>query len=243
MFFDEKIVRLSGCYQANDTARPRPAQAPTRAEAGLPEKGFVFASFNNSYKFRPESFDVWMRLLRAVEGSLLWLSSSNPAAMRNLQREAQARGVDPGRLVFAPFIPKPADHLARLKLVDLFLDTFPFNAHSTAMDALVAGVPLLTLAGRSFAGRVAASLNVAAGLPEMVTYSVNDYEFLALKLARDPGALGAVRAKLAGTRASAALFDTARYTRNLEAAYATMVERYRRGDAPDSFTVDRPAAP
>jgi predicted O-linked N-acetylglucosamine transferase (SPINDLY family) len=239
-YYSEHIARLPDAYLPYDSKRAPAPAAPTRAQAGLPRNGFVFASFNNSYKFRPESFDIWMRLLRSVEDSVLWLSAMNPEATRNLAREAQARGVDPARLVFAPFMPSPADHLARLSLADLFLDTFPFNAHTTAMDALVAGVPLLTFSGQSFAGRVAASLNIAAGLSEMVTYSVNDYEFLALKLARDQAALGAIRAKLGRNRSTSPLFDTAGYTRNLEAAYATMYERYRRGDAPDSFTVDSP---
>jgi predicted O-linked N-acetylglucosamine transferase (SPINDLY family) len=239
--YSEHVARLPDTYLPYDAKRAPAPATPTRAQAGLPPSGFVFASFNNSYKFRPESFDVWMRLLRSIEGSAIWLPASNPAAMRNLEREAQARGVDPARLVFAPFVPSPADHLARLSLADLFLDTFPFNAHTTAMDALVAGVPLLTFAGQSFAGRVAASLNIAAGLPEMVTHSVNDYEFLAFKLARDPAALRAIRTKLERNRSNSALFDTASYTRNLETAYATMHERYRRGDAPESFTVDSPS--
>src|SRR5215831_12089026 len=166
--YTESVARLPGSYLPYDSKRAPTAAAPTRLGAGLPETGFVFASFNNSYKFRPESFDVWMRLLRAVEGSVLWLSATNAPAMRNVQREAEARGVGANRLVFAPFMPKPESYLARLKLADLFLDTFPFNAHSTAMDALAAGVPLITVLGQSFAGRVAASLNTAAGLSEMI---------------------------------------------------------------------------
>jgi protein O-GlcNAc transferase len=236
--YREHIARLPDTYLPYDSKRAPAPAAPTRVQAGLPPSGFVFASFNNSYKFRPESFDVWMRLLRSVGDSVLWLSASNPAAMRNLRQEAQARGVDPARLIFAPFVPSPADHLARLSLADLFLDTFPFTAHTTAMDALAACVPLLTFAGQSFAGRVAASLNMAAGLSEMVTYSVNDYEFLALKLARDQAALGAIRTKLVRNRSTSPLFNTARYTRNLEAAFAAMYARYRRGDAPESFAVD-----
>jgi len=243
-YYAENVARLPDTYLPYDWKRSGAAAAvPTRAQAGLPPSGFVFASFNNSYKFFPESYDIWMRLLRSVEKSVLWLPASNPAAMRNLQCEAEARGVDPERLVFAPFVPKPEDYLARLTLADLFLDTFPFNAHSTAMDALVAGVPLITCAGQSFAGRVAASLNSAVGVPEMTVYSINDYEFLALKLARDPAVLAAIRAKLARNRSTSPLFDTARYTRNLEAAFANMYARYRRGDAPDSFAVDSARTP
>jgi predicted O-linked N-acetylglucosamine transferase (SPINDLY family) len=224
--YSEDIVYLPDCYLPTDSKR-RIANAPTRDEAGLPETGFVFASFNNSYKFSPELFDIWMRLLRAVDGSVLWLSSVNAAAARNLKREAQARGVDADRLVFAPFLARSEDHLARLSLADLFLDTLPYNAHATAADALWAGVPLVTAAGRTFAGRVAASLLQAGGLTELIAESLEAYEPLALKLARDPLALAAVKAKLAANRETNALFDTASFTRNLEAAYLTLWEHFQ----------------
>jgi predicted O-linked N-acetylglucosamine transferase (SPINDLY family) len=224
--YSEDIVYLPDCYLPTDSKR-RIAKAPTRDEAGLPETGFVFASFNNSYKFSPELFDIWMRLLRAVDGSVLWLSSVNAAAARNLKREAQARGVDADRLVFAPFLARSEDHLARLSLADLFLDTLPYNAHATAADALWAGVPLVTAAGRTFAGRVAASLLQAGGLTELIAESLEAYEPLALKLARDPLALAAVKAKLAANRETNALFDTASFTRNLEAAYLTLWEHFQ----------------
>ena len=198
--------------------------APSRREAGLPENAFVFCSFNNGSKFRPEIFDVWMRLLKAVPESVLWLPEGDAAAMRNLRAETQTRGVETSRLVFAPFAAKPEDHLARLKCADLFLDTLPYNAHATACDALWAGLPLLTCMGQSFAGRVAASLLQAAGLPELTTQTLADYEALALKLAREPETLRAVREKLARNRDLYPLFDTRRFTRNLEALFAGMRE-------------------
>jgi predicted O-linked N-acetylglucosamine transferase (SPINDLY family) len=222
--YSESIVYLADSFFPTDSKR-RIANAPTRHEAGLPETGFVFASFNNSYKFSPELFDIWMRLLSAIEGSVLWLSSVNPAAARNLKREAEARGVDADRLIFAPFLARSEDHLARLSLADLFLDTLPYNAHATAADALWAGVPLVTVAGSTFAGRVAASLLQAVGLTELITESLEAYETLALKLARDASALAVVKAKLAANRETHALFDTANFTRNLEAAYLTLWER------------------
>jgi predicted O-linked N-acetylglucosamine transferase (SPINDLY family) len=166
-----------------------------------------------------------MGLLGAVRGAVLWLPKSNAAAMENLSREAQAKGVDPKRLVFAPFVPDSGDHLARLSLADLFLDTLPYNAHSTAMDALQAGLPILTMAGETFAGRVAASLLNAAGLPELITHSLREYEELALRIARDPSLAAELKAKLAASKSACAAFDTARYTRNLEAAYLKMLER------------------
>jgi predicted O-linked N-acetylglucosamine transferase (SPINDLY family) len=205
------------------------ASTPTRTDAGLPETGFVFACFNNSYKFNPETFDIWMRLLKAVDGGVLWLSEPNAAAKSNLRREAETRGVSPERLVFAPFLPTLDDHLARLKLADLFLDTLPYNAHTTASDALKMGVPVLTVPGETFAGRVAASLLQAVGLPELIAPSRSEYEALALKLAREPEALNRLRTKLARARETSPLFDTARYTRHLEAAFTVMHERLQQG--------------
>jgi predicted O-linked N-acetylglucosamine transferase (SPINDLY family) len=245
-FYSERIVHLPDTYMPNDSARPIAEHAPTRAQAGLPQDGFVFCSFNNAYKFSPEIFDIWMRLLHAVENSVLWLPQGNEAAARNLKREAEARGIGADRLRFAPFLPNGDEHLARLRLADLFLDTLPFNAHSTAADALWAGLPLLTSTGGSFAGRVATSLLQAVGLPEMATQSLEAYEALALKLAREPAFLAAIREKLARNRRTHPLFDTKRYTRHLEAAYSEMWERHQRGEAPASFAVDRlptPGAP
>jgi len=240
--YAEKVVTLDGSYLPSDGTRPIATRTPSRAEAGLPERGFVFASFNNAYKFTPSMFDIWMRLLSSVEGSVLWLPRHHPAAVRNLMREAEARGVAAARLVFAPPVAGSAEHLARLRLADLFLDTLPYNAHSTANDALWAGLPILTCAGHSFAGRVAASLLQAIGLPELIADSLSGYEALALKLARDKSALASVRARLAKNRETSPLFDTARTTRNLEAAFTSMWERHQRGEPPAEFAVERAAA-
>ena len=225
--YSESVIHLPDTYLPADSTRAIAGHKPTRTQAGLPEDGFVFCSFNNSYKFTPEMFDVWMRLLESVEGSVLWLPQTNAAAVRNLRAEAAKRGISERRLVFAPFLRDGQDHLARLSLADLFVDTLPYNAHSTAVDALWAGVPLLTLQGAAFAGRVAASALTAAGLSELIVSSLDAYEALALKLAREPQTLAALRAKLGHARGRCALFDTARYTRNLEAAYLTMWEQRR----------------
>jgi predicted O-linked N-acetylglucosamine transferase (SPINDLY family) len=197
----------------------------------------VFASFNNAYKFNAPVFAIWMRLLRAIPESVLWLPTANVAAMRNLRHQAQESGVEPDRIVFAPRLPSAEDHLARLKLADLFLDTFPYNAHTTASDALWAGLPVLTRQGESFASRVAASLLRVAGLPELITNDAGAYERKALELASDRTGLGALRARLAANRERCVLFDTARFTRNLEAAYSQMWQRSQRGEPPASFAV------
>jgi predicted O-linked N-acetylglucosamine transferase (SPINDLY family) len=240
-YYAEKVAYLPDSYMPHDFARRIAAHTPRRSELGLPENGFVFASFNNSYKFAPAMFDVWMRLLHAVEGSVLWLPNANPTAVRNLQREAHARGVLSERIVFAPHVPAGEDHLARLGSADLFLDTLPYNAHSTAMDALWAGLPILTVKGESFASRVAASLLTAAGLPELIVDSLDAYETLALDLARDRAALAALKEKLRHGRDSCALFDTARFTRNLEAALGMMWERTQKGELPAAFLIEDPA--
>ena len=238
--YSEKVVCLPDSYQVNDTRRRIAERTPTRAEAGLPERGFVFCCFNNSYKLTPTFFDIWMRLLQRVERSVLWLLQGGGATERNLRREAQARGVDAGRLVFAPRL-KLEEHLARHRLADLFLDTLPYNAHTTASDALWAGLPVVTCAGTTFAGRVAGSLLRAVGLPELVTHTLADYEALALRLATDGERFAKVKAKLARNRLTAPLFDTERFRRHIEAAYTAMWEIHRRGEAPRPFTVG-PAA-
>jgi tetratricopeptide (TPR) repeat protein/glycosyltransferase involved in cell wall biosynthesis len=235
-FYTEKIVHLPESYQVNDSKRKIGEGAPTRREARLPDNGFVFCCFNNNYKITAPVFDVWMRLLGAVDNSVLWLLRSNEAAERNLRKEAAARGIDPTRLVFAESRPLD-EHLARHRLADLFLDTLPYNAHTTASDALWAGLPVLTCAGRAFAGRVAASLLTAVGVAELVTDSLEAYEALALRLARDPSLLGGLRAKLAQNRLTHPLFDTDRFRRHIEAAYVTMWEIWQRGESPRSFSV------
>ncbi len=235
--FVERIVRLPDSFQVNDRRRAIAATTPSRAEAGLPETGFVFCCFNTIWKITPAVFDVWMRLLAGLPGSVLWLSQAGPVAAANLRRAAEARGVDPSRLIFAPRLATGADHLARHRLAGLFLDTLPYNAHTTTSDALWAGLPVVTCQGGSFVGRVASSLLTAVGLPEMVTTTLADYEALAGTLAHDPARLDAVRAKLARNRDTAPLFDSPRFTRHLEAAYTTMWERWQRGEAPESFSV------
>ena len=235
--FSESIAYLPDTYLPTDASRRVAELTPTRSEAGLPDRGFIFCSFNNSYKFSPEIFGIWMQLLRGMDKSVLWLPQANEDATRNLRREAASRGIDERRLVFAPFLPWAEAHLARLRLADLFLDTLPYNAHTTAADALWAGLPVLTASGTSFAGRVAASLLRAVGLPEMIARSLEEYESTALNLARDPAALAALKAKLKHNRDTNALFDTSRFTRNLESAYANMWQRAKNGAAPADFAV------
>jgi protein O-GlcNAc transferase len=235
-FYREKIVHLPHCYQPNDTKRLIANISPMRAECGLPDEGFVFCSFNNSYKITPVFFEIWMRLLKAVPGSVLWLLETNILVKDNLRRESAARGVDSNRLVFAPRLSSP-EHLARHRLADLFLDTLPYNAHTTASDALWAGLPVLTCAGETFAGRVAASLLHAAGMPELVTHSLADYEAMGLRLARDRELLRGLRHKLLGNRLSAPVFDIARYTRAYEAALIQMWETWANGLDAQGFAI------
>ena len=239
--YAEKIVQLSDSYQVNDRQRDIAAHTPTRAEAGLPDAGFVFCCFNNNYKITAAMFDLWMRLLADVPGSVLWLLRETADAETNLRREAKARGVDPARLVFAGRL-KLDEHLARHRLADVFLDTLPYNAHTTASDALWAGLPVLTCQGQAFASRVAGSLLNAVGLPELVTHSLADYEALARRLATDAALLGALRAKLAQNRDTHALFNTDRFRRHIEAAYVRMWEIWQRGEAPQNFAVEASAS-
>ena len=235
--YAERIAYLPHSYQVNDRQRPLPAARPARAACGLPEEGFVFACFNASYKITPEMFSIWMRLLLQVEGSVLWLFESNAWAARNLRAEAAARGVAPERLVFAGRLPLAA-HLAGIGAADVFLAPLPYNAHTTASDALWAGLPVLTTPGRSFASRVGASLLRAVGMEELIAASPAEYERLALALARDPARLAALRQRLVAARPTAPLFDTPAFTRHLEAAYAHMWQLYREGKPPETFAVD-----
>src|SRR5271169_4298887 len=236
IYYSEKVVYLPHTYLPGDNKRVIAARVPSRSEENLPDAGFVFVCFNDPYKVGPETFDVWMRLLRAIEGSVLWFRCTNIAMMHNIRREADAREVAAERLVFAPRR-APAQHLARHRLADLFLDTLPYNAHTTASDALWAGLPVVTCSGDSFPGRVAASLLHAIGLPELVTASLAEYEALALKLARNPDWLAAIRTKLLRNRDTEPPFDTARITRDLETAYTTMWKRMQRGEPPESLSV------
>lgn len=234
--FTENVVRLAHCYQANDDRRPIVPDTLGRIGWGLPATGFVFACFNQCYKISPAEWDVWMGLLRDVEGSVLWLLRTNPWAEANLLREAAARCVPAGRIVFAPPVPH-AEHLGRLVHADLFLDTFAVNAHTTASDALWAGLPVLTLAGRQFAARVAASLVSAAGLPELAVDHVEEYRRTAQALATDPARLATLRARLAENRLRCALFDTAGLTRRVEHAFTEMQRRQVEGLPPAPFDV------
>ena len=225
-FFSEKLVLLPDCYQPNDRKQKAAERVPTRAEAKLPEDAFVFAAFNRLAKITPPVFDVWMRIMRQEPGSVLWLLRDNKFAEKNLLREAEARGITGERLVFADRASLP-EHLARFQLADLFLDTFPYSAHTTASDALRVAVPVLTRAGQGFASRVAASLLHAIGAPELITHSIEEYEALAVALARDPARLKQIRSRIADNRERYPLFDTPKFCRNIEQAYIGM---YRNED-------------
>ena len=238
--FSECIVRLPDTFQPNDSQRAISPAAPTRASQGLPENGFVFCCHNDTYKVLPGMFDIWMRLLAQVPGSVLWLVCNDEDARANLREQAARRGIDGGRLVFAGRCAY-GDYLARYRLADLFLDTLPFNAGTTASDALWAGLPVLTQTGRSFAGRMAASLLHAVGLPELVTQTADEYEALALRLATHAQELAALRQRLNQQGRASALFDTARLTRHLEQALLTMCQRQQQGLPPQGFDV--PALP
>ncbi len=235
-FFTEQLVHLPGCYQVNDSQREIAPHTPSRAECGLPEEGFVFCCFNNIYKITPVIFAVWMRLLKALPGSVLWLLEGNRFAPANLRREARAAGVAEERLVFAPRRPLP-DHLARHRAADLFLDCFPYNAHTTASDALWAGCPLLTITGETFISRVAGSLLRTMGLPDLITTSLEEYQANALRLAHNPDLLADVRGRLEANRQPCGLFDGARFARNLEKAYVKMQEIHVSGEKPRPFAV------
>lgn len=230
-FYSEKIAQLPGCYQCNDGTRPIP-RPPSRSSQGLPEDGFVFCAFNQPYKISPEVFDVWCRLLNAVPGSVLWLLAWNKDAPIALRREAQARGVDPSRIIFAPSVPQ-SEHLDRIGCADIFLDTWPCNAHTTASDALWAGLPVLTLSGRTFASRVAGSLMRAVGLPELVCDDVAGYEGLARELASDRGRLEQLRARVRDARHTSSLFDGTVTARGLELVFERMWERALSGQSPE----------
>jgi protein O-GlcNAc transferase len=235
--YAEKIVHLPHCYLPSDSQRSIASHLPSRTEAGLPDRGFVFCCFNNSFKITPDLFAIWMRLLGQVEGSVLWLREDNATARVNLQREARQRGIAPDRLIFAGRVPEMADHLARYRLADLFLDTLYFNAHATASDALWAGLPVLTCRGNTFAGRVAASLLTSLGLSALITTRPEAYEAEALRLARDPALLASLKEKLAANKRTYPAFDIASLTRHLDAAYRTMWQRFRDGAAPDHIRI------
>lgn len=234
--FSEKVVHLPHCYYINDRKRPLAPTTPNREALGLPEKGFVFCCFNNNFKITPAVFDSWMRILRRVPGSVLWLFEDNPAAAENLRREAAARDIAPSRLVFAKRVP-PGEHLARHRAADLLLDTLPYNAHTTAIDALWMGVPVVTRPGHGFAACVAASLLQALEVPELITTTEKDYEDLAVRIASDAAYRANLKAKIVRNHGTAPLFDTARFTRGMEVAFIKMYERRQAGLASDHIAV------
>ena len=234
--YSEKIVYLPDSYQVNVKGRLISNKSFSRKEAGLPNDAFVFCSFNNNYKITPATFDRWMRILQAVEGSVLWIFKTNDTATENLKNEAELRGINKNRLVFASFVPVE-EHLKRIQLADLFLDTLPYNAHTTGSDALRVGLPILTLMGESFASRVAASLLNAVGLPELITTNQNAYESLAIELATQPNKLGAIRNKLVNNLPSSPLFNPKLFTEHLESAYQVMYQRYQDDLPPDHIKI------
>lgn len=229
--FTECIARLPHSYQVNDAMQRIAERTPDRAEAGLPQEGFVFCCFNQPYKIERTVFEAWMRILAAVPGAVLWLMHGGGTAAANLRREARECGVDPGRLVFAPPLPKP-EHLARHRAADLFLDTRVVNAGTTASDALWAGLPLLTCPGETLGSRVAASLLTAIGLTGLIARDAGEYERLAVELARDPARMARLREALARNRLDTPLFDTRAYVNHLEHAFEAMHFRFRSGEAP-----------
>jgi len=237
--YSEKIVRLPGCCLPNGLAHLERATVPTRADAGLPEHAVVFCVFNNPSKITPAVFDVWMRLLLKVPGSVLWLTPRGAGSAANLVKNAESRGVEGERLVFAGRVPRIEDHLARLTLADIFLDTLPYNAHTTGSDALWAGVPVVTCLGKAFAGRVGASMLTTIGMPELIANSLEEYEALALRLATDSGLRGATKTKLRRNAGAHDLFDTVKFTRSLENAYERMWQRLERDLPPDHISDGR----
>lgn len=234
-FYNERVAYMPDTYLPTDNSVQISERTPTRSECGLPETGIVFCSFSHDYKISPPVFDVWMRLLAQVPGSVLWLMSRGELAQGNLRKEAQARGIDPSRLVFAGRVPLVEDHLARYRQADIFLDTHPYNAHTTAADALMAGLPVVTCMGNSFPSRVAGSLLHALGLPELVTHSLADYAALALNLAQNQARLTDVKSRIVNHRASFSLFDTEGFCFNLEAAYIAMWRAQQLGGVYDEI--------
>ena len=234
-YYSEKITYLPNSFMVNDTKIEVSKRSFTRQEAGLPSDGFVFCCFNNHYKITPKVFTSWMRILSQVDGSVLWLSKANKTIVENLKKETENNGIDQARLIFAPRLEFIEDHLSRVKLADLFIDTLPYNAHATSSDALRMGLPVLTCVGKSFASRVAASLLNAVGLPELITTTQQEYEALAIELATNPKKLKAIKDKLTQNLPSAPLYDTPLFTKHLESAYKRMYERDNEGLEPDHY--------
>jgi len=236
-FYSEKVVCLPDTYMVDDSKRVASSRIFTREECGLPQNAFVFCCFNNDYKFNPQVLDSWSRILHGVENSVLWVSENNQAFKTNITAEFESRGIDSSRIIFAKRVELMSDHLARYAIGDLFLDTYPYNAHTTAVDSLKACTPILTLMGQSFASRVAASLLNAIGLHELITTTQEDYEALAIELAQNPQKLAHIKQKIRENRLTAPLFDTPLFTKNLEAAYIQMYERYHADLEPDHIAL------
>jgi len=236
--FSEKIIFLPNSFQTNPSQRPIGSQAPSRASHGLPDSGFVFCCFNNVWKITPNVLKLWASILQKAKGSVLWLQDGGETAKRNLSRELESAGIGADRIVFAGHLPCLSDHLSRYRLADLFLDTFPYGAHTTASDALWAGLPVLTRSGQSFASRVAGSLLHSVGLPELITHTAEEYESLAMELANNPEKIASLKARLAKNRATCPLFDTVLFTQHIESAYQAAYDRYHNGLPPDHIYVD-----
>jgi len=237
-FYTEKVAYLPNTYMVDDSRRIASSRVFTREECGLPENAFVYCCFNNDYKFNPQILDRWANILLSVENGILWISENNEYFKVNIKNEFEKRGIDPFRIIFAQRVELMADHLARYALADLFLDTHPYNAHTTAIDSLKSGVPVLTLKGQSFASRVAASLLHAIQLPELITTSEAEYELLAIELASNPRRLADLKKKLLFNHSICSLFDTQLFTKNLETLYAQMYQRYHAGLPPDCIIIN-----
>jgi len=238
-YYSEKIVYMPNSYMVNDSQIKPSDIAFTRDDLNLPAKSFVFCCFNNAYKITPETFAGWMRILKAVTDSVLWLPKSNKTAIQNLKQEAVKLGIDENRLIFASRLELKDDHLKRIQFADLFLDTLPFNAHTTSSDALRVGLPVLTRIGESFTSRVAASLLNAVNLPELITTSQEEYETLAIELATNPKKYRAIKDKLINNLPEAPLYDTPLFKSHIESAYKTMYKRYHEGLEPDNIYVEQ----
>jgi predicted O-linked N-acetylglucosamine transferase (SPINDLY family) len=235
-YYSEKVVYLPS-YQVNDSKQSPPATIFTRQDIGLPEEGFVFCCFNNTYKITPTSFDSWGRILEKVQGSVLLIYADNESAQINLTKEVALRGIDPSRLIFGKRLPTP-EYLARYRVADLFLDTHPYNAGTTSSDALRMGLPVLTCIGNSFASRMGASILHAINLPELITTTQEEYESLAIELAINPEKLKIIKDKLVNNLPTAPLYDTPLFTQHLESAYLTMYDRYQQGLDPEHIYVE-----
>jgi predicted O-linked N-acetylglucosamine transferase (SPINDLY family) len=238
-YYTENLVYMPNSYMVNDSQIKPSDKTFTRNDLNLPTEGFVFCCFNSIYKITPDVFAGWMRILQVVSESVLWIYSKNSFAIENLKQEATRLGVDENRLIFASRLELKEDHLKRIQSADLFLDTLPFNAHTTASDALRVGLPVLTRMGESFTSRVAASLLNAVNLPELITTSQEEYEALAIELATNPKKYKSLKDKLINNLPKAPLYDTPLFTRHIESAYKTMYERHREGLKPENIYVEQ----